>query len=95
MTYRGHIKDGAVVLEDPAPLPDGTPVVVRPLRNGRRKFKRGSAAAILDLLNSGARWHGTPEEMDRLLAQLKEDKWRELREEQSREETGQSDSPSL
>ena len=28
MTMRGHIKDGAVVLDRPAPLPDGTAVTV-------------------------------------------------------------------
>lgn len=33
MTYRGHIKDGLVVLDDPIALPDGTTVtiVVRPV----------------------------------------------------------------
>ena len=29
MTLRGKIKDGAVVLDEPAGLPDGTPVEVR------------------------------------------------------------------
>ena len=29
MTLRGHIKGGAVVLDAPAALPDGTPVEVR------------------------------------------------------------------
>ena len=29
MTFRGHIKGGAVVLDKPAGLPDGTPVEVR------------------------------------------------------------------
>jgi hypothetical protein len=31
MTLRGHIQRGAVVLEEPAALPDGTPVEVRTL----------------------------------------------------------------
>ena len=29
MTFRGHIKDGTVVLDEPTTLPDGTPVEVR------------------------------------------------------------------
>ena len=28
MTYRGHIKDGLVVLDDPISLPDGTTVTI-------------------------------------------------------------------
>jgi hypothetical protein len=32
MTYRGHVKNGTVVLEPPAELPDGTAVSVRPLK---------------------------------------------------------------
>jgi hypothetical protein len=31
MTYQGHIEKGLVVLEQPVPLPDGTPVRVEPL----------------------------------------------------------------
>lgn len=31
MTYRGHVKNGFIVLEPPADLPEGTPVEVRPL----------------------------------------------------------------
>ena len=31
MTLRGHIKGGTVVLDEPASLPDGTPVEVRTL----------------------------------------------------------------
>jgi hypothetical protein len=30
MTYRGHIENGAVVLDEPAPLPDGVKVRVEP-----------------------------------------------------------------
>ena len=32
MTYRGKIKDGVVVLDDPSGLPDGTEVNVRPVK---------------------------------------------------------------
>ncbi|MEZ8220055.1 hypothetical protein GG496_000222 [Candidatus Fervidibacteria bacterium JGI MDM2 JNZ-1-D12] len=28
--WRGIVKDGAIVLEEPIPLPDGTPVVIVP-----------------------------------------------------------------
>jgi hypothetical protein len=28
MTYRGHVKDGLVVLDEPAPLPEGAAVCV-------------------------------------------------------------------
>jgi hypothetical protein len=30
MSIRGHVKDGAVILDSPLPLPDGTPVRVEP-----------------------------------------------------------------
>ena len=36
MPYRGHIQDGAVVLDEPAPLPDGTEVRVEPVDSERR-----------------------------------------------------------
>jgi len=36
VVYRGHVKDGVVVLEGAARLKDGTAVSVRPLRKGRR-----------------------------------------------------------
>jgi hypothetical protein len=29
LTYRGHIKNGVAVLDEPAHLPDGTPVVIQ------------------------------------------------------------------
>ena len=31
MTYRGHVKNGVVVLDEPAELPDGMAVVVTPV----------------------------------------------------------------
>ena len=30
MSIRGRVKDGAIVLDSPIPLPDGTPVRVEP-----------------------------------------------------------------
>jgi hypothetical protein len=43
MTYRGRVKNGVVVLDDPSALPDGTEVSVRPLkgRGARAKGGRG------------------------------------------------------
>lgn len=29
MVYKGHVKDGAIVLDDPAPFPDGATVMVQ------------------------------------------------------------------
>ena len=34
MTYRGRVRNGVVVLDDPTALPDGTEVTVRPLEGG-------------------------------------------------------------
>ncbi len=31
MGFQGHIKKGMVVVDEPLPLPDGTPVVVEPI----------------------------------------------------------------
>ena len=31
MTYRGRVKNGVIVLDDPASLPDGTEVAIQPL----------------------------------------------------------------
>ncbi len=31
MTYRGHIKNGMAVLDEPGDLPEGTPVVIQPV----------------------------------------------------------------
>ena len=32
MTYKGHIENGAVVVDEPVDLPDGTAVVFQPVR---------------------------------------------------------------
>ena len=31
MTYRGRVKNGVIVLDDPASLPEGTEVAIQPL----------------------------------------------------------------
>ena len=37
MTYRGTVKNGVVVLDDPAALPEGTEVSVRPAKGSARR----------------------------------------------------------
>jgi hypothetical protein len=44
MTLHGHIKGGAVVLDQPAALPDGTPVEVRTVE---RPLQEPAATATL------------------------------------------------
>jgi hypothetical protein len=81
MTLRGHIHNGVVILDDPTSLPDGTPVSVKPLpQPAPTPAPRGSAARILA---SKSHWHGDPAELDRLLADLRESKWAEVRNQQA------------
>lgn len=40
MTYRGRVRNGVVVLDKPARLPDGTEVSVRALKGRRRATGR-------------------------------------------------------
>jgi hypothetical protein len=40
MEYRGHVEAGRVLLDDPAALPDGTVVSVRPLKATRKTGPR-------------------------------------------------------
>jgi hypothetical protein len=39
MTYRGRVRNGVVVLEDPNALPEGTEVSVRPMKPRRKPAK--------------------------------------------------------
>ena len=68
MTFRGRIKNGVVVFDGGAPLAEGTVVDVQPHRDPSEP-KRGSAVAIM---RHAGFWAGDAEEMDRLLAELKE-----------------------
>ncbi len=71
MPYRGHIENGAVVLEDPVSLPDGTEVHVQPVESARRptlaeRFK-DVIGTVEDLPSDMAEnhdhyVHGTPKE---------------------------------
>jgi len=79
MTFRGRIKNGVVVFDGGAPLAEGTVVDVQPHRDPSEP-KRGSAVAIM---RHAGFWAGDAEEMDRLLAELKEMKWAEVRAQQN------------
>ncbi len=43
MSYRGHIENGVVVLDDPASLPEGTPVTIdpAPVASGQKRDIEG------------------------------------------------------
>ena len=76
MTYRGHIKHGVVVLDGHPPLEEGTLVRVEAIEQPSRRYPRGSADAVLE--HAGA-WKGQDEEIDRLLAELRQSKQEELK----------------
>jgi hypothetical protein len=38
MSFQGHIEKGMVVLDQPLPLPDGTPVLVEPITTAAADF---------------------------------------------------------
>ena len=77
MTLRGHVKDGAVVLDEPVGLPDGTDVEVevRPVDAGgqgptlyeRLQGVVGSADGLPEDMadNHDHYIHGTPKRADR------------------------------
>ncbi len=44
MSYRGHVERGVVLLDEPARLPDGTNVSVRPLKSTRRPRRHRAGA---------------------------------------------------
>ena len=46
MTYRGTVKNGVIVLDSGAKLPDGTAVQVRPLENDGKSLLRHPALGI-------------------------------------------------
>ncbi|HPD17635.1 MAG TPA: hypothetical protein PLE19_22070 [Planctomycetota bacterium] len=47
MTYKGHVKNGLVVLDEPASLREGERVSVRPLRRRRRPEPQDEQAPTL------------------------------------------------
>ena len=74
MVYRGKIQNGVVVFDETPELPDGTRVEIQPVE--QPPHERGTVDAIL---SSTAHWHGTDEEVYRLLAELKASKQEELK----------------
>ena len=74
MTLRGRIKNGVVVFDGAAPLAEGTEVDVQPHRDAGEP-KQGSAEAIM---RHAGFWAGEEDEVERLLAELKEEKWAEV-----------------
>lgn len=50
MTYRGHVKNGMVVLDDPSALAEGAEVTVRPLKASSRRPKSGKGRSLYDRL---------------------------------------------
>ena len=85
MTYLGRVKDGVVVVEGAPALRDGTVVRIEivdfELEISRGAFPPGSPEAVL---SAKGHWHGDAEELDRLLAELKESKWAEVKVQQAR-----------
>jgi hypothetical protein len=67
MTYRGQMKNGVVVFDEPPPITEGAAVEVVPVTQPRPR--RGSAEAIL---KSAVRWAGPPEELERLQREVQE-----------------------
>jgi hypothetical protein len=74
MTYRGLVKNGQIILDQGIALGEGAVVEVTEI-SPRPSAPRGSARAILA---SKAQWHGPQDEPDRLLAELKREKWAEV-----------------
>jgi hypothetical protein len=55
MTYRGHVKNGVVLIDDPVRLPDGTEVSVRPLvpsHPGEPEGEKGDDSAFWQALSA-------------------------------------------
>ena len=74
MIYHGTVQNGTIVLEDGERLPEGTNVRIEPVPPSN-KPPRGSYEAILA---SCGIWAGEDDEIDRLLAELKEMKQAEV-----------------
>ena len=47
MTYRGRVKNGTIVLDDPAALPEGTVVDVSPVETASVQAKEGTPGVTL------------------------------------------------
>jgi hypothetical protein len=69
MTYRGHVRNGVVVLEDGRGLPDGTEVRVQPVgaSASRRKAKSRELNVSRRLLKYAGKAKGLPSDASRNL----------------------------
>lgn len=67
MTYRGRVRKGVVVFDDPVSIDDGTAVNIELLPRKASTPDRGSPQAIR---RCDARWVGEPSELDDLLAEV-------------------------
>ena len=47
MVYKGHVKNGVIMLDEPGDLKDGQRVSVRPLRAPRRSSKKAARRLTL------------------------------------------------
>lgn len=81
MVYRGIYKDGVIVFDAAPPLKEGQTVRVRPVRQSRKRPRRGTAPAVLQIAGT---WAGAPGEVDWLSAQLGESKRAEVAAERAR-----------
>ena len=86
MTYRGHVKNGQIVLDQGASLRDGTLVEVTAIEPSNGRPPRGSPQAALV---SRAKWFGPDDEADRILEEIRQEKWAELEAERDRDESDQ------
>ena len=75
MTYRGQVKNGQIVLEQGATLREGTVVEVTAIEPSNGRPSRGSPQAVLA---SRAKWVGPADEADRLLEEIRREKWAEV-----------------
>ncbi len=64
MTYRGHVQNGVIVLNDPITLPDGTEVRVSPLPKRRSgKAAKGTRSLGERLLKHAGKIKGLPADL--------------------------------
>lgn len=50
MLYHGHVKNGAIVLDDPTTLPEGARVEINVVANSEKPGKRSSTSTLYDRL---------------------------------------------
>lgn len=65
MTYRGHVANGVVVLDEPVTLPEGLAVIVEPSPAGKQESARDEHTETLGqrLLRHAGKAKGLPQDM--------------------------------